>query len=136
VRACRDTFLHFLADNLTGLQVHALRRSTSDNAAGTIQTNAINVAFLKDTPNVRTAQTVVSIDIVYDDELTAVDAMAQVFRLLTAAYYTPKYDYSSGSPVAIGTNVMWNPRQVSFRSIYSDFYFHNTCLLTLEHHPI
>lgn len=133
MRACRDTFLHFLADNLTGQTVHPLRRDVDNPSSGTLQNNAVNVQFIKDHPDVHIGSTFVIIDVINDNELQAIANTRDVWNLLSAAAYTPKFDYSSGSPVATGTNVMWDPCRVTFIQVRDDFSFHYSCLLELEH---
>jgi hypothetical protein len=136
MRACRDTFLHLLADNLTSRTIHPIRRDKDDPSAGELASNAINVHFITDDPRVQVGSTNVSIDVVYENELDAIDAVRDLFTLLSAQYMTPKLDYSSGSPSAVGTNLIWNPQDVKFRTVFSDFYFHYSCTLPIKHHPI
>lgn len=122
MRATRDTFLHFLSDNLTGLTVRNVRKSSDNPSLSKLADNAVNVQFLTSRPHVHIAEQLVSIDVIHEDELTAVDMTQQVYELLSSAYYTPKYDYTNPSaPVATGQNIMWS-KDISFRPIDNDPY--------------
>src|SRR5690349_20942054 len=101
MRQCRDTFLRFLADNLTGITLHNVRFGTSNPADARYQVGAVNVKFLDTDPNPHIGQTTVEICVMNDDELTALDWVKQVYDILSSAYYTPKMDYTNpNSPVA------------------------------------
>jgi hypothetical protein len=134
MRATIDTFLHLLNDNLTGLTVHPIRKDVNQPGTSELQDDAVNVAF--ETMDFSNAVGIlqVSIDVINSDSLSCMAAVQQVWHLLIAACMTPKFDYSSGAPVALGTNIYWK-RDIKFRQIKSDFYTHYNCLLTLHHHP-
>src|SRR5688572_11161354 len=109
MRATRDTFLHFLSDNLTGLTVRNVRKATNNPSLAKLADNAVNVQFLTPRPHPHIASQLVSIDVIHEDELTAVDMTQQVYELLSSAYYTPKYDYTDpDNPVLTGQNIMWS----------------------------
>jgi|SRR5581483_1827717 len=134
MRNTRDSFLHFLADNLDGIPVHNIRRDPNKPDADKIQVNAVNVHFLDVAPDTQVGNTTVVIDVINDDELTALSWVNQVWTLLSSAFFTPKLDYSNPeSPVSTGTNIMWDRHKVRFRVIVSDFYYHHSCVLTLQH---
>lgn len=135
MRALRDTFLHFLADNLSGTKIHPLRRDKNDASLSAPQVNAVNVQFIKDSLGVSVAQTTVSIDILNDDENNCLDTVQAVWNILATVGSIPKLDYSGQSPVATGTSISWNTGNVQFRYVYSDFYYRYSCLLSLTHHP-
>jgi len=135
VRDVRDTFLKFLDDNLA-MPVKAIRNDPSDPGASVLQTNAINVHFLKlNLDSVATQQVV--IDVLNDDENLAVDWMESIWTLLRSAFYTPLYNYSTPSvPVAQNTNVMWDRTSVKFHPVVSDNYTHYSCVLPLKFYAI
>lgn len=137
MRNTRDTFLHFLSDNLpAGTVVHAVRRDTNNPAADQLQSNAVNVQFLTTNPGTPTGTTIVDISVVYLNELDALATVFAVWQLLSSAFYTPKLNYSSGTPVPDdGSNVMWHRSKINFKPVTKggEFYFHFSCLLTLEH---
>jgi len=134
MRAVRDTFLHFLADNLTGVTVHPVRREIDRPDSDRLQMNAVNVQFLNIEPRVHVASQMVSIDVINDNELTALDWVSKVWEILNKAFYTPKYDYTvPASPVATGDNIMWEPDGVGFRKVTNDYYAHFSCFLELKH---
>jgi hypothetical protein len=129
----RDTFLHLLADNLTSIPVHNLRRDPDNPGSGRLQSNAVNVEFLMDGLGTVTSTLTAIVDIVHDDERTAVDWVKQVWDILSAALYTKIYDYTSGTPVATGWNLSWT-QPVSFRPIYDELYCRRSCTLTFTYH--
>lgn len=135
-RDCRDTFLHFLYDNLAGIAVVAIREDPNDPSASVLKPNAINVQFLKlSADTVATQQ--VSIDIIHDTENTAVDWMESVWTLLRSAFYTPLYNYSTPSaPVAKHTNIMWDRDSVKFIPVMSENFVRYKCVLPLKFYAI
>lgn len=134
MRAVRDTFLHFLADNITGITLHPVRREIDRPDSDRLQMNAVNVQFLNIDPRIHVSSQTVSIDVIFDDELTALNWVNKVWGVLNKAFYTPKYDYTvSATPVATGTNIMWEPEDIGFRPVTTDYYSHYSCLLELKH---
>ena len=124
MRATRDTFLHFIADNLTQYTVWAVRKSSTDPSRGKLKENAINVQFLTSRPHVHIASQLVSIDVIHAEELTAVDMTQAVWELLSSAFYTPKYDYTNpAAPTLTGQNIYWEKDSVIFRPIDNDPHF-------------
>jgi len=135
MRSLRDTFLHFLADNLTDVPVHNIRRDKNDPGAGTPQNNAVNVEFLDTQPSTQIGRCVVCIDIINDNELDAVDWAESVFNVLGAAFMTPQLDYTDpANPVRTGTNLYWSREGVKFIPIPSDFYYRLSARLTVYFH--
>lgn len=136
MRALRDTWLHYLADNLPGTKVHPIRRSATNEGLDTPQANAVNVQFLKDDLAITGTKTTASIDVLNDNENDCLDMVQHVWHLLNVTGSIPKLDYSSGSPLLLGTNISWDPTKVRFRYVYSAFYYHYSCLLALTHTPM
>ena len=134
MRATRDTFLHFLADNLSGITVHPIRKDTNRPDASKLAENAVNVQFLTQRHRVHIAELWVSIDVIHSEELTAVDWTQRVFDLLSSAFYTPKYDYTNpSSPQATGDNLYWQPEAVNFVPIDNDpHYMRFNCTMSLR----
>lgn len=121
MRATRDTFLHFLSDNLPSLTVHPIRKDSNRPDGAKLADNAVNVQFLTIRPRVHIAEQLVSIDVIHEEELTAVDMAESVYELLSSAYYTPKYDYTNPSaPLLTGQNIMWSKDEVNFIPIDND----------------
>lgn len=140
-RQCRDTFLHFLADhpNLVGIPVHNLRQDPSNPDLELLQRNAINVEFLNTGFGSagHDSKQQVEIDILNDDELTAVDWAQSLANALQTAGYTPLMDYTTPiTPVAVSpaSMIRWNPDLVNFRRITADgHYFRFNCTMTMLH---
>ena len=136
MRICRDSFLHFINDNLPdGVICHPLRRDPLNRTADALAMNAVNVSFLNVAGGNGTAfctQQAV-IDVINDDENAAVDLVDTLFALLTATFYAPLSDYTvPTAPVATGKFLMWNRRRVTFKKVASEAYCHYTCLLLLQ----
>lgn len=130
----RDTFLHLLADNLVSpVTVHHVRQDPDTPANQRLQTNAVNVQFLNDNLHMVVSDLRVAIDVIHEDERTAIDWTKQVWTILGAALYTPIFDYSSGTPVATGQNLSWN-QPVGFRPVFDELYTRRGCVLTLQYH--
>lgn len=132
----RDSFLHFLNDNLPAdITLHPLRRDPNNRAADALSMNAVNVSFLNLTAGNETvlgAQQVV-IDVVGDDENIVVDWVGILFDLLRSSFYAPLYDYNNlATPAATGTNLMWDRRRITFKKITSESYSHYSALLSLK----
>lgn len=135
MRNARDTFTHFLADNLVGPTVRQVRRDPNDPSADLLKVNAVNLSFLdvRYRPFVSLQQCV--IDVIADDENTAVDWVNLVIELLNEAYYTPLLDYSNpSSPVSAGSNLMWDWGAVNFIRVQNPNYTHYSCTLPLKFH--
>jgi hypothetical protein len=136
MRNARDTFLRFLADNLPSLTVNAIRRDMNDPNSDTLQNNAINIKFLSPTYDNQIAEQPVSIDILNDNELTALDWATQVWNLMSTRFYTPIYDYTTvATPVNTGYVLFWN-RKMRFSEIQAPYYSHLNCTITLNHHLV
>jgi len=129
----RDTFLHFLADNLAGITIHPIRFEKDVPDTSTLQVNAVNVNFLHPRLDVHVSSQLVSIDILHESELTAVDWAEQLARLMQKAAKTPKLNYTVPlSPVATGTDIYWDT-EVRFRPVVADYYFHLSATVLLHH---
>jgi hypothetical protein len=137
MRAARDSFLHFLSDNLAGLEVRNLRRDPDMPELEFIKPNAVNVKFLDVGLSVHVAPLTASIDIAHDSELSAIDLMKQVWSLLSATGYCAQKDYTDPqNPVALNSNLFWDTNSVSFRPISGDLFSRYNCTLTLSYHPL
>lgn len=136
MRYARDTFLHFLSDNLgSAISVHNVRKDTNFPDAVHLTMNAVNVQFIADSPRVGLSDVMVTVDVVYDDELTAVGIASRLFLLLSASGYTPLTNYTNpATPVAIGSNLFWRQDLVKFRPVFGDTYYRSSALLTLTYH--
>lgn len=135
MRSARDTFLHYLSDNLSGLVVNPVRRDSKNPNLSKPKIGAINVNFFNDLLSPHICRLQVSIDALYADEFDAIDAAQRVVKLLQSSAYTPKLDYTDPeTPVPTGTNLYWNPYTITFRQVSSDLYFHYCCTLTISHH--
>jgi hypothetical protein len=133
----RDTFLQFLSDNLSpGIAVHNLRRDVNFPDTAQLQMNALNVQFLSDTPSVCISSVSATVDVVYDNELTAIDAATTVYKLLSLSGLIPLLDYTNQAapPVSLGSNLFWNVDSIKFRSVFGDTYFRYSALMTLSYH--
>lgn len=136
LRAARDTFLHFISDNLPdGVTVHAMRRDPNDRAADTFAMNSVNIEFLNfglGAGQVLSTHQAV-IDVINDTENTVVDWVEIVWGLLKATFFIPILDYTDpANPAHVGRSLCWDSRKVSFKKIASEGYSHFTCTLSLQ----
>lgn len=135
MRSARDTFLHYLADNLTNLTVNYVRKDSKTPNSDKQRANAVNVWFINDLLSTHISRLQVSIDVLFYDENQAIDAVQQVVGLLQTAAYTANLDYTNpAGPVATGTNIYWNPFNITFKVVSSDLYYHYSCTLAISHH--
>lgn len=133
MRATRDSFLHFMADNLPSRTVHPVRREVDRPDSDKLQMNAINVKFLNSDFTVHGADQLVVIDVIYDDELTALDVAREIWTILSSSSYTPKLDYTDPSnPVDTGYWIFWDT-EAKFRPIFSPMYSQLHLQLHLKH---
>lgn len=134
-RIVRDSFLHFLYDNLSpGITVHPIRRDPDAVGKDTYEIDAVNVSFRNQDFETHTTTQQIIIDVIYSDELEAEDTVKAVWDLLSARFFTPLYDYTNPShPVAQGTNIFWKPRAVKFKLIVNDFYIQFQCNLSVQY---
>ncbi len=137
MRQIRDTFIHFVADNIAQYittstpTVNGVWRSSAEPNRDTLNTAAINISFLDGTYSTATVTQVCAIDVIHTDELTAVDWTDALWQLLSATCYTPQLDYSGVSPVPTGKNVVWPIAGVRFKPIVDKYYFRQNCRLLL-----
>lgn len=130
----RDTFLHFLYDNLPqGSALHYIVRDPNRPSANILQMNALNVEYLGVVSSYNSDKQMVAIDIVADSEDSAISWVQGLMSLLRCAYYTPTFDYTNPqAPTSVRGNIMWPRTSINFQRVNSDNYSHYTCLLTLE----
>jgi len=120
----RDTFLHFLADNLVDIAFHYVRRDSNDPSGELLLRNAVNVEFLGAELNNDLSKWQVAVDIVADDEETAVTMLDEVWKLLKSAFYTP---------ILNGTgNIMWD-RRIPFRKVDGAYYYQFSAIFNITY---
>lgn len=136
MRNSRDSFLVFLNTNLPSLPIHPVRRDSNNPDADIYQVNAINVKFLSPIFDNQVSKQPVSIDIIHDDELTALDWSQQFWTLISTRFYTNILDYTiPASPVATGYMLNWD-RVLKFTDVMSPYYSHLHCTMNLNGHLI
>jgi hypothetical protein len=142
MRQCLETFLMLLSDNLA-IPVHHVREDKNLPGSNLLQMNCINVQIVApsfgNAANISTL--VVSLDVVNDDELTALDWLQQTTKMLQKGGYTPKMNYTFDAEgnislaVPVGTNIWWHPNVIKFRPVKAEAnYSRFTCLFPLNHH--
>lgn len=133
IRNLRDTFLHFLADNLTGATIHPVRASKDQPQYNSLQVGSINITFHDATYSVRAPTTqFLTMDILHDDELLALDLEESLIVLLQTGAQALLLDYSGTTPVQVSNSkVFWNVDTIKFRTVASVDYFHRSSVLEL-----
>lgn len=135
MRAVRDTFLHFLADNLSGVKVRGMWRDPNYPDAQALEQDVVNVQFLDDALDPILSTQKVSIQIVASSEFDAISWSESLWKLLSGTFYTPLYDYSDPkNPKPLGSNISWAVNSVRFKPIRDDYYFRYLCILPLNYH--
>jgi hypothetical protein len=130
----RATFLHLIADNLTGITVHPVRQDSNDPASSVMQVEAVNVEFMNVNTAVVGSQSV-SIDVISADESNCIAWIDALWTILSAAFFTPLLSYQNPTaPTPLGTNVMWDRDRVRFVKVAADTYSHYSCVLPLRFH--
>lgn len=134
MRNVRDSFLHYVADNLPQYEVRNVRRDTNNPGLSDLGENAINICFVGDTLSVVESCLYVSISVVHNEELTAVQMMADVTHLLQSSGTTPVLDYSNPtSPQIVGGNLWWDTKSIKFKPIFSELYTQRGCTMTAHY---
>ena len=132
----RDTFLHYLADNISKYKIKNVRFDPAIPDSSRITSGAINVQFLSDNPQVQVGVMAVSIDCVADRELDVIDMADTVFKLLSLNSMCPQYDYTNPqNPVQLSGNIYWDANSLNFRPISDKLYCRYNSLLYLSYHP-
>jgi hypothetical protein len=133
LRNVRDTFLHFLADNLPVETVHPIRFDKTRPHQNIPQLKKLNVAFHDADYSSRSpASQFVTLDILHDDELYALDLEESVVGLLTLGGQASLLDYSTQPAVQVANRlVFWNTDSIQFRTVASTDYFHRSAFLEL-----
>ncbi len=135
LRAVRDTFLHYLSDNLA-YPVRYLRFSKINPSSEIAQEEAVNIAFhLSSTNPSEPSYVQVSVHVISQEENTAEDMRDTVVHLLQAACQTAIFDYSGvsggGSPVPLHKQLSWD-RRILFRPVVDNNYYQYTTLIHLN----
>lgn len=125
MRNTRDSFLIFLNNELTGITIHSIRRQPDDPQSDKLLLNALNIEFLNLSFARHVNEQLVSLSVINEIELDALDVCEQIFNLLSKQFMIPQYDYTVPStPVAVDGNILWEPTAIHFRKISSPLYSH------------
>jgi hypothetical protein len=134
IRNLRDSFLHFIADNLPAITVHPVRFDSTLPASNSLQVTAINIAFHDATYSAGYPSCqFVTLDILHTDELAALDMEEILVALLQKGASTELMDYTDpAAPVQVSTSLAyWNSEQIKFRTVNSVDYFHRSTVLQI-----
>lgn len=135
MRNARDTFLHYVADNLPQWEVRNIRRDTNNPSLMNLGDNCINIKFNGDYLSVIQSLLLVSISVIHSEELVAVQIMHDITNLLQASGTAPILDYTNPiSPIVVGGNLWWDTNLIKFKPISSDLYSQYSCALSVRYH--
>jgi hypothetical protein len=139
VRNTMDSFLKFLQDELSSstptVTIHALRYDVNNPDSSRLQLNALNVYFMDANYDTDITTLMASLDIIYEDELTAVDVRDAVWGALNKTFFIRKKSYIIPStPVSLSTCIYWERGSILFNKVASDDYVHFSCPLLLYTH--
>lgn len=135
MREARDTFLHYVADNLPQYKVRNVRRDTNNPGLMELAENAINITFIADSMTVTESQLHISVSIIHIEELTAVQMMHDLTGLLQASGTAPLLDYTNPTaPQPLGGNLWWDTNLIKFKPLYSELFSQFGLKITARYH--
>jgi hypothetical protein len=112
-----DTFLSYLAKELAepanlAIPVHWVRQSPQDENADKLKNKHLNVRFLGFFQDGSIEWCLVSLDLLWDDERTALGHLKKIRDLLLSVQVVPEKDFVANQ--LTGRAVSWNGRAVRF----------------------
>lgn len=128
--SARDSFLHFVHDNLVGVVVRNLRRDPDDASLSQLAIG-VNIQFIGDDSEVAVSGLLTNIDVIDEKERDCITTVEKLSALLRLGGYTQLVDYTTLSPA--GGNVFWDVNAIRFRPVSDDLFFRYSCTLRLEY---
>lgn len=113
-----DSFIQYLASELTPFEVFWWRRGDIEGHAGFLKQDALNVQVLGFWEDGSVEMCLVSLDLLAKTERTALTNLKKVRDALIQAQYVPERDFTDpAAPVFTGRNISWDARKVKFISV-------------------
>lgn len=113
-----DSFVEYLAANVTSVPIHWRRQTAIDENATLPRMDALNVQFLGFFEEGSSEFCLVSLDLLGVEERTVLAQLKEVRDVLLAAQITPELDYTNPSlPAATGRAVSWEGREIRFLNV-------------------
>ena len=113
-----DSFIEYLADNLSPFEVFWWRPGDIEAHAGVVKQNAVNVKILGFWGDGNTEMCLISLDVLGPDERTALEHVKDLRDLLIALQTIPERDFSDpDNPAFTGRSISWDGRRVRFISV-------------------
>lgn len=130
-----DSFLMLLSNELTGIPIHHLVNSPDYPDSGLLKQNALNVSFLTTIFHPHINQTMVSLDVLNEDQYTAISWLEQIQNLLSKRYFTEQKNWTTPSaPTNIDGNIYWEKDAIVFRPIPVSQYSQYNCSFFLKYY--
>lgn len=135
--SARDTFATLLSTNLAdyGIPFHWVMFSSSDPALSRLQVGAVNLYFMGDSSEGTLDVLQTSIDVVHQEERTAIYWMDILTNsILRKSGITKHYNYDTpSSPTEETGNIIWDIRGLNWTYVANDNYCHYNCTFDLIH---
>jgi len=135
MRNTRNSFLKFLEAELPSIEIHPLTINSRYPEDALLKLNCLNVNFLNTNFDPHINEQTVSLDVIFEKENDGVDAVEDIFDLLSKRFFIPKYDYTVPSvPVSLNSNIYWDKDVINFTKISNNKYYHANTTFNLKHY--
>lgn len=114
-----DSFIEYLAAELTPLPVIWVRQTANKENAGTLNVDALNVRILGFWEDGEIERGLVSLDLLGSDERTTLANLKLLRDVLIQKQFTPELDYSlfPDVPQPTGRAVSWEAKTIRFLNV-------------------
>lgn len=113
-----DSFIQYLATNLSPIPVYWWRQSDFTEHAGFLKQDALNVQVLGFYEDGSGEHCLVSLDLLGSDERVVLGRLQTIRNVLTNEQFTPELDFTDpDNPVATGRDISWAASQINFLNV-------------------
>jgi hypothetical protein len=113
-----DSFIEYLANELSPLQVYWWRKGDIESHAGFLKQDALNVSLLGFWEDDTMEMCLISLDLLASDERTALTNLQLLRDALLAVQFVQERDFSDpAAPRYTRRNITWDARKVRFISV-------------------
>jgi hypothetical protein len=135
----RDSFVMMMYTELTynSITMNYVYQNPQSPETSKLKLNAVNIFFLSDAADGPLFRTTVSIDIIHDNEFTALTWQGIVVEILRKCGYVKKQDYTtpaSPTPQTESGYIYWEANKIKWDAIPDDEYVHLNATFDLVHY--
>ena len=113
-----DSFIEYLATELSPLPVFWWRKGDIENHAGFLKQDALNVSILGFWEDGSAEMCLISLDLLNSNDRDLLTDLKTLRDALLAVQFVPERDFSDeNNPVYTGRNISWDARKVRFLSV-------------------